>query len=91
MNAQELVDRVADKHEISKTDAKAIIATIFDGVAEAARAGDEVALPGFGKFKVKERAARQGRNPQTGKSIKVAASKRLTFQPAKALKDSLNG
>jgi len=90
MNVQDLADHVAEAHELSKTDARAIIASIVDAIAAAAKEGDEVALPGFGKFKVRERKAREARNPQTGKTIQVPAQRKLAFLPAKALKDSLN-
>jgi hypothetical protein len=60
------------------------------GDREAAAAGEEISLPGFGKFKVKATPEREGRNPSTGATIKIAAAKKLTFAPAKALKDSLN-
>ena len=63
---------------------------VFKAIAEAASAGEEISLPGFGKFKVKATPAREGRNPSTGATIKIAAAKKLTFAPAKALKDSLN-
>ena len=61
------------------------------GQSDAAQSGAETSLPGFGKFKVKETSARDGRNPSTGATIKIAASKKLTFTPAKAVKDALNG
>ncbi|WP_018250929.1 HU family DNA-binding protein [Sphingomonas melonis] len=63
----------------------------FAAIAEAAASGEEISLNGFGKFKVKEAAAREGRNPATGATIRIAASKKLTFTPAKAVKDKLNG
>lgn len=91
MNVQDIVDRLAEAHEVSKTDARAMIDTVFECIASAAKAGDEVALPGFGKFKVRERKAREARNPQTGATVKVPAQKKLAFLPAKALKDSMNG
>lgn len=64
---------------------------MFRQIAEAAKNGVETNVPGFGKFKVKETPAREGRNPATGATIKIAASKKLTFTPAKAVKDALNG
>jgi DNA-binding protein HU-beta len=90
MNVQELADRLAGAHEVSKADARAMIDTLTMAIAEAARSGDEVALPGFGKFKVRERKAREARNPQTGEMVKVPPSRKLAFLPAKALKDSMN-
>jgi DNA-binding protein HU-beta len=65
--------------------------SVFRQIAEAAKTGTETNVPGFGKFKVKETPAREGRNPATGETIKIAASKKLTFTPAKAVKDALNG
>ena len=91
MNAADLVTKIATDSGLTKTEAKAVIEGIFDAIAEAAAAGDEISLPGFGKFKVKASAAREGRNPSTGATIQIAASKKLGFTPAKALKDRLNG
>ena len=65
--------------------------SVFAVIAEAAVQGDEVTINGFGKFKVKESAERDGRNPATGEAIKIAASKKLSFGAAKAIKDKLNG
>ena len=70
---------------------KAIVETMFDAIAEAAQGGEEISLAGFGKFKVKDSAAREGRNPATGATIQIAASRKLGFTPAKALKKRLNG
>jgi len=64
---------------------------VSDAVSDAVAKGDEVSISGFGKFKVKESAAREGRNPSTGETIQIAASKKLGFSPAKAVKDKLNG
>ena len=91
MNASDLVTLLADERGLSKTDAKAILDQLFAAIAEAAADGEEISLPGFGKFKVKANAAREGRNPATGATIKIPASKKLAFAPAKALKDRLNG
>jgi len=91
MNVQEIADRLAEKHDVSKADARAMIETLTNAIAEAARAGDEVSLPGFGKFKVRDREAREARNPQTGKTVQVPAQRKLAFLPAKALKDGMNG
>ncbi|MFT9198963.1 HU family DNA-binding protein, partial [Gluconobacter oxydans] len=63
---------------------------LIETMTAAAKAGDEITLPNFGKFKVKEVAAREGRNPTTGVTIQIAASRKLAFTPAKALKDSVN-
>ena len=67
-----------------------MLSTVVDSIIEGAKAGEEFAWPGFGKFKVRDQAARKARNPATGATIEVAASRKLVFQPAKALKDSLN-
>lgn len=91
MNNSELVEKLAAAHNLTKTDAKKIVDSVFDAIAEAASSGDEIALNGFGKFKVKSSPAREGRNPANGETIQIAASKKLTFSPAKAIKDKLNG
>ena len=91
MNNADLADKVAATGDLSKADARKIVDSVFAAIADAAAAGDEVSLNGFGKFKVKASAAREGRNPSTGATIQIAASKKLTFAPAKAVKDKLNG
>lgn len=91
MNNGELIDNVASAHGLSKADAKKVVDGVFAAIADAAGKGDEVSINGFGKFKVKESAAREGRNPATGETIQIAASKKLAFAPAKAIKDKLNG
>jgi DNA-binding protein HU-beta len=90
MNISDLVTYVADQDgKITKTQAKALVDSVFAAITSAAVKGDEVSLPGFGKFKVQNKPARTGRNPSTGAAIQIAASKKLVFQPAKALKDTL--
>ena len=91
MNNADLAEKIADAHGLSKADARKVVDTVFAAIADAAAANDEVSLAGFGKFKVKESAAREGRNPATGETIAIAASKKLGFSPAKAVKDRLNG
>lgn len=91
MNNSELVDQIAVANDLTKVDAKKIVDSVFGAIAEAAARGDEIALNQFGKFKVKSTPAREGRNPSTGEAIKIAASKKLTFSAAKAIKDKLNG
>lgn len=91
MNTNDLADQIAAGHGLSKTDAKKIVDALFVAIGDAAAKGEEVSLPGFGKFKVKDSPAREGRNPSTGQTIQIAASKKLTFAPAKAIKDRLNG
>ena len=89
--ANEIADQIADAHGVTKTQAKAIVDSVFKHITDAAANGDETSIPAFGKFKVKKTAAREGRNPSTGATIKIAAATKLTFTPAKALKDTLNG
>ena len=74
-----------------KPDARKVVDAVFAAIADAAARGEEIALAGFGKFKITDRPERDGRNPSTGATIKIAASKKLSFTPAKALKDRLNG
>jgi DNA-binding protein HU-beta len=90
MNTAELADKVAAEHDLSKAEAKRMVETVLTTIAHTAGAGEEVSLAGFGKFKIGERAARQGRNPATGAQIEIAASRKLSFIPAKQLRDALN-
>ena len=90
MNKTQLIDVVAAKTDLKKKDAEAAVAAVLDAVAEALAAGDKVQLIGFGTFEVKERAARIGRNPATGKAITIPASKHPTFSAGKALKENVN-
>lgn len=87
----DLADRIATAHGLTKTAAKAAVEDVLKGIADAAVKGEEVSLNGFGKFKVQAKPEREGRNPSTGATIKIAASKKVVFQPAKALKDAVNG
>ncbi len=91
MNNSELVEQIAAANDLTKVDAKKIVDSVFGAIAEAAARGEEIALNGFGKFKVKSATAREGRNPATGETIKIPASKKLTFSAAKTIKDRLNG
>ena len=90
MNKAELVAAVAEKAEISKKDAEKALKAFTDVVAEGMKKGDKVQLIGFGTFEVSERAARVGRNPQSGKEMKIPASKAPKFKAGKALKDMVN-
>ena len=90
MNKTELVAAMADQAGLSKKDAEAAVKAFTDVVAEALKAGDKIQLVGFGTFEVSERAAREGRNPQTGKTMSIPASKAPKFKAGKALKDSIN-
>ena len=89
--ANDIADKIASEQNLTKSQAKAIVDDVFNTISNAAASGTETNIPGFGKFKVKETPERDGRNPSTGATIKIAASKRLTFTPAKAMKDALNG
>ena len=91
MNKTELVAALAAKTELSKKDAEKALNAVFETITEALKAGDKVALVGFGTFEAKERPARVARNPRTGEEIKVEASKTPAFKAGKALKDAVNG
>ena len=90
MNKNELVSAVAKQAELSKKDAGLAVEAVFDAISEALEKGDKVQLIGFGTFDVSERAAREGRNPRTGETMKIAASKAPRFKAGKALKDRVN-
>ena len=90
MNKSELVEAIAGSADISKAAAGRALDALTDAIADALKKGDQVALVGFGTFLVKERAARTGRNPQTGEPIQIAAAKIPSFKPGKALKDAVN-
>ena len=86
----ELVAAIAEKSELSKKDAEKALKAFTDVVAEELGKGEQIQLVGFGTFKVSERAAREGRNPQTGEPMQIKASKSPKFTAGKALKDALN-
>ena len=90
MNKTEFIAAVAEKAEISKKDSEKALKAFVDVVTEQLKAGDKVQLVGFGTFEVVDKPAREGRNPRTGETMKIAASKSPKFKPGKALKDSLN-
>ena len=90
MNKTELVAAVAEQADISKKDAEKVLKAFVDVVTEEMKKGDKVQLVGFGTFEVSERAAREGRNPQTGKTMKIEACKAPKFKAGKALKDAVN-
>ena len=90
MNNTDLAEKIAGDNGLSKADARKLVDAVFAAIADAAAAGEEIALNGFGKFKVKDAPAREGRNPSTGATIQIAAAKKLGFTPAKAIKDKLN-
>ncbi|MDE0727313.1 MAG: HU family DNA-binding protein [Alphaproteobacteria bacterium] len=91
MNKNDLSAAVAASTGTSKSDAASIIDSVFDTIAGALKSGDSVQLVGFGSFSVADRAAREGRNPRTGETIQIAASKQPKFKAGKGLKDALNG
>lgn len=91
MNNADLAEALAETLGTTKADARKAVDAVFAAIADAAAKGEEVSLNGFGKFKVKASPAREGRNPATGAAMKIAASKKLAFSPAKAVKDRLNG
>ena len=90
MNKTELVAAIAENAEISKKDAEKALKAFADVVASELKKGEKVQLVGFGTFEVSERAAREGRNPQTGETMQIAASKSPKFKAGKALKDAIN-
>lgn len=87
MNKSELIKTVADSTGMKQTEATRIVDTVFDTIAATLRKGDQVAVAGFGTFVPKTRAAREGRNPSTGKAIQISARTSAAFKPASALKD----
>ena len=89
MNKTELVNQVAKTAELTQKETSKAIDAVFDTVLEALKNGDKVQLIGFGNFEVRERAARTGRNPQTGEEIQIAAGKVPAFKAGKALKDAV--
>ena len=90
MNKTELIAAIAEQAEISKKDAEKALKAFVDVVTEQLKEGEKVQLVGFGTFELSERAAREGRNPQTGKTMKIAACKAPKFKAGKALKDAVN-
>ncbi len=90
MNKGELIDAVSSAAGLAKTDAARAVDAVFDTITATLKQGDSVALAGFGSFTVKARAARNGRNPRTGETIEIAASKMPAFKAGKAIKDAVN-
>ena len=88
-NKQDLIAKVADATELTKKDSAAAVDAVFASIEEFLAKGEKVQLIGFGNFEVRERAARKGRNPQTGAEIEIAASKVPAFKAGKALKDAV--
>ena len=90
MNKTEFISAIAEKAELSKKDAEKVLKAFVDVVTEEMKKGEKVQLVGFGTFEVSERAAREGRNPQTGETMKIEACKAPKFKAGKALKDAVN-
>ena len=90
MTKTDLINVVAAEAQISKKDADAAVAAVFSAITNALKDGDKVQLIGFGTFEVKEVGEREGRNPKTGETIKIAASKKASFSASKVLKDEVN-
>ena len=90
MNKTELIAAVAEKAEISKKDSEKALKAFIDVVTDELKNGEKIQLVGFGTFEVSERASREGRNPQTGKTMKIEACKAPKFKAGKALKDAIN-
>lgn len=91
MNKTNLIDQIAEKTDLTKAQAKAALEATLQSIETALTEGEQVQLIGFGTFKVNHRAARTGRNPQTGKEIQIAAANVPAFVAGKALKDAVNG
>lgn len=89
MNKTELITAVAETSELSKKDATRAVDAVLESITNALKSGSKVQMIGFGNFEVRERAARKGRNPQTGQEIEIAASKVPAFSPGKVLKDAV--
>lgn len=90
MNKAELIDKVAEVADLNKASATRAVEAVFDGISAALRSGATVNLVGFGSFSVSDRAARTGRNPRTGETINIPASKNPKFKAGKGLKDAVN-
>ena len=90
MTKSEFIEAIAEKSELSKTDAAKALAATLESVADALKAGDKVSLIGFGAFSISQRAARMGKNPQTGEELNIPASKVAKFKAGQKLKDALN-
>lgn len=89
MNMSELIKSVAKETDVTEAKAKEVVLAAFDAIADAAANGQDTAIPGFGKFAVKNRPERQGRNPATGEAMTIKASRSVGFKQAKGLKDRL--
>ncbi len=90
MTKAELVDEVAKNSDLSKKDAEVIVQTVLDSIVDSLKHGEKVELRGFGSFRLRDRAPRQGRNPKTGEKVFVPAKKVPYFKPGKHLKELIN-
>ncbi|RSL34799.1 HU family DNA-binding protein [Salibacterium salarium] len=90
MNKTELINQVSEQAGLSKKDTEAAVNATLETIENSLKSGDKVQLIGFGNFEIRERAAREGRNPQTGETMKIPASKVPAFKPGKGLKDAVN-
>jgi DNA-binding protein HU-beta len=91
MTKADLIEGLTNKTDLSKADAEAAINAVFEEITQALSGGDRVVISGFGTFGITEREARTGRNPKTGESIEIRATKSAKFKPSKQLKETLNG
>ena len=89
MTKADLINSIAEKAECTKKDADKALTAVLGAITDALESGDKVAISGFGTFEVRDRAARKGRNPQTGEEIEIKASKTPAFKPGKQLKDAV--
>ena len=89
MNKRELIETVSSKAEITKKEADAVVNATLDAIIEGMVKEGKVVLPGFGSFEVRNKTAREGRNPRTGEKVKIAAKRAPAFKPGKAMKDAL--
>ena len=90
MNKNELIDAAVSDSGVSKADVTKVVDSVLGSITASMKKGDKVAIAGFGNFELRARAARTGRNPQTGEALQVKASNAVGFKPAKALKDAVN-
>lgn len=91
VTTSDLADQLVDTHGLTKGDARKVVDAVFANLTAAVAKGEEVSINGFGKFKVKDVPERQGRNPSNGEAITIAAQRKLTFAPAKQVRDRMNG
>lgn len=91
MNKTDLITHVAQSADMTKVAASRAVDAVLDGIMNVLATGEAVVIPGFGTFSVAKRAARAGRNPQTGEVLQIAAATMAKFKPGKALKDAVNG